>query len=194
VPGQFSDDLSWLGLRAGALIGRVDELADLSTMLTRPEAWMVTVTGSAGVGKTQLALAAAARHAAALGVQTAVVPLSGVHEPALVSDEIVAALPGPTGVAASAAEALWERCGGDEVLLLLDNVEQIPKVGVVIHDLHEAYPRARVLVTALRPVGVQGERVLRLRPARAARGAPRPGVGWAGEPRRRPLRRTGHGG
>ena len=49
MPGQFSDDLSWLGLRAGALIGRVDELADLTTMLTRPEAWIVTVTGSAGV-------------------------------------------------------------------------------------------------------------------------------------------------
>ena len=170
VPGQFSNDLSWLALRAGALIGRVDEITDLTTMLTRPEAWIVTVTGSAGVGKTQLALAAAARHAAAQGVHAAVVPLSGVHEPALVSDEIVAALPGPTGLAASAAEALWERCGGDEVLLLLDNVEQIPQVGVVIRDLHEAYPSARVLVTALRPVGVQGERVLRLRPLKLPEG------------------------
>src|SRR5579859_3507142 len=65
-------------------VGRDDELARLSGLLAASR--LVTVTGPGGVGKTRLALRAAAETTAAGG--SCLVELSGLTDPLLLADTI----------------------------------------------------------------------------------------------------------
>ncbi|MCA9859993.1 MAG: hypothetical protein KC438_09735, partial [Thermomicrobiales bacterium] len=49
-----------LPVAATPLLGRDDALHQLCSVLTNPDVWLVTLTGPGGIGKTRLALSAAA--------------------------------------------------------------------------------------------------------------------------------------
>ena len=70
-----------LPAEVSAFVGRTDELAALAGLLRHGR--HVTVTGPGGVGKTRLALRAAADAANRYADGTCLVDLSGVADPAL---------------------------------------------------------------------------------------------------------------
>lgn len=145
------------------LVGREAELAALHRLLSSPETRLATIVGLAGVGKTRLAREMV-RLAVAEGCPVAFVPLAAIRDADLVGDELVAALPGPPTLARTPAEAIWERFGGGRLLVVLDNLEQIPGSASVIRDLLDRHPALHVLATSARPVGLTGEALVRLRP------------------------------
>ncbi|MFI0820696.1 AfsR/SARP family transcriptional regulator [Streptomyces sp. NPDC021098] len=151
------------GLPSGTdFVGRGPELAAIAAQLA--DARLVTVTGTAGIGKTRLSLAAAAREqeAGATVWRVDLVPCS----PADVPGAVAAAL----GIAPGPAETLADRMRlaidrAPRCLLLLDNCEHLTEAAAgLTARLLEDCPRLRVLATSREGLGVAGESRLALRP------------------------------
>ncbi|TCO40932.1 putative ATPase [Kribbella antiqua] len=143
------------------LIGRADALADVSACLA--SARLVTLTGPGGVGKTRLALAAAAEVADRFSDGVVLVELAAVTPAALdvassLTDAVQAAL--DLREVAGSADAAVERLAAvlGSRLLVLDNCEQVvAEVASLTDRLLAAAPGLRVLATSREPLGLAGE-------------------------------------
>ena len=137
------------------LVGRDDELAALRATAARPEVRLVTLTGPGGVGKTRLALAAAASLHEACPHGGYFVPLAAVRDAEVMWKAIAGYLDvssdGPD--AAVVAGYLAQR----RALLVLDNLEQVAGAAGVVAALLGAAPGLVILATSRRPLHVQGE-------------------------------------
>lgn len=142
----------------GRRVGRLAELREIADALeVRPG--LITLVGPGGVGKTRLALEVA-RERQGLFVELAPVRGAGALADALVSRLGLGGRPGAATV--RIVEALERRGYG---LVILDNLEQlIPEVGPELTRLIRAAPGIRWLVTSRRPVGLAGERAIRIGP------------------------------
>ncbi|HEY7430839.1 MAG TPA: tetratricopeptide repeat protein [Streptosporangiaceae bacterium] len=137
------------------LVGRDEELARLRGALTQPEARLVTLTGPGGVGKTRLALAAAASVDAAFSHGVFFVPLAAVRDPDVMWKTIADSL--DTSGEGSAADAVTRQLSGRRALLVLDNLEQLAGADDVTAALLAAVPGLTVLATSRRPLHLPGE-------------------------------------
>jgi non-specific serine/threonine protein kinase len=142
------------------LFGRDDDMSRLQALL-QAEGAVVTLVGSAGVGKTSLARAAAARWRSRHGWV-----------------DLAALAPGHP-IAAAVARALGLQLGGDDheaparlvaalqgqaLLLVLDNAEHLVETCAALVSQWAALPGIRCLVTSQVPLAVAGEQVQRLEP------------------------------
>ena len=144
-----------------SFVGRSRELKELEGAFGA--ARLVTVVGPGGSGKTRLALEFAARRGAA-SPDLHFVDLTPITDPALVPGSIATAL-GAREVAGEALQdTLARRIGDREVVLVLDNLEQLPAAGPVIAELLAASPGLRVLATSRAPLHVRGEHQYPLAP------------------------------
>ena len=146
---------------SGPLFGRDTELAVVLGLLGDPAVRTVVLAGPSGVGKTKLALAACDASPYPLAV---VVQLSAVREGDVMADAVVLRIGASEALSERPADALWRAYGGDPVLLVLDNLEQVHGAADVVLELLEGYPAVTVLATSLGDVGVPGERLVRLGP------------------------------
>jgi len=137
-----------------SFVGRSRELAELEASFG--SARLVTLMGPGGSGKTRLALEFVARRRA-VSPDLHFVDLTPITDAALVPVSIATVL----GVREVAGEALQDtlarRIGDREVVLVLDNLEQLPAAGSVIAELLAASPGLRVLATSRAPLHVRGE-------------------------------------
>jgi predicted ATPase/DNA-binding CsgD family transcriptional regulator len=144
-----------------SFVGRSRELAELEVAFGA--ARLVTVVGPGGSGKTRLALEFAVRRRA-VSSDLHFVDLTPITDPALVLVSIATVL----GVRDVAGEALQDtlarRIGDRKVVLVLDNLEQLPAAGSVIAALLAASPGLRVLATSRAPLHVRGEHEYPLAP------------------------------
>jgi predicted ATPase/DNA-binding CsgD family transcriptional regulator len=149
APGNFPIQLT-------SFIGRGAELAEVRALLR--EARLVTLTGSAGCGKTRLGLQAAAGLAGAHADGAWLVELAALSDPAQVAESIATALPlhrqGSFADPASLAAAIR----GKDLIILLDNCEHlIGGCAEVTERLLRVCPGLVVLATSREPLGVPGE-------------------------------------
>lgn len=142
-----------------SFVGRRQEIADVREMLSRSR--MVTLHGVGGVGKTRLALRAAAQLGRTYRDGVWLVELAEVHEDELVVHTVAQALGiqdwSSRGVEAVLADYVRDK----DILIVLDNCEQVlggcVKACTVLLDVA---PGLRVLATSRQPLGVYGEHVL----------------------------------
>jgi predicted ATPase/DNA-binding CsgD family transcriptional regulator len=142
-------DRSPVGLAATSErpIGRERELDRLRALLRVPTRRLVTLTGPPGVGKTRLAMQAAADARGVFDGGVVVVGLAAVREAGLVVDEIARAID-----VQESSEPLIERVArhlrGRRWLLVVDNVEHLPEAAPVLDGLVERCPESVALVTS----------------------------------------------
>ncbi len=143
-----------------SFIGRQTELAEIPELVRR---WrLVTITGAGGVGKTQMALQAAA---ASNGEDEAVsfVGFAPLTDPTLVTESIASAAAVQEVPNRSLLEALVASLKTKSLLLILDNCEHvIEEVATVVQALLAACPQVRILATSREPIAAAGEHVYRL--------------------------------
>ncbi|WP_205669226.1 BTAD domain-containing putative transcriptional regulator [Amycolatopsis suaedae] len=150
------------------LVGRAGDVEAVSALVRTRR--VVTLTGTGGVGKTRLALAAADRLRDAFPDGIFLVPLVNVAPGApvaAVADAVAATLgirdgiaSARTGQATAAADRLVEVVRGRRMLLVLDNCEHVVEAAAELADvLLRSAAGPHVLLTSQEPLRLTGEHV-----------------------------------
>ncbi|WP_426573945.1 DUF4062 domain-containing protein [Aquihabitans sp. McL0605] len=140
-----------------AFIGRGDELDLLAGLLTRDDVHLVTLTGPGGIGKTRLAVRAAARAASSFGEGAAFVSLASAHDDAAVVNAIAAAI-GVRGGSGASVDTLKDDLAPRSLLLVVDNFEQVLSAAGIVAELLSAAPGLRILATSREALHLRSER------------------------------------
>jgi len=161
--------LGLLPAEATGFVGREDELARLAALLRTVR--LVTVTGPAGVGKTRLALRAAAEAADRYQDGAWLVDLGGIDDPGQVAGAVAAAIgvmPGDEPGRTPVLDHLRRR----ELLLILDTCEHlVDACGEFADTVLRGAPGVTLIVTSRQPLDVPGEHAFPLPPLPPARAA-----------------------
>jgi predicted ATPase/DNA-binding SARP family transcriptional activator len=142
------------------LVGRERELTRLRELLDDPACRLVTLVGPGGIGKTRLALEVAASREDRHRDGTVFVSFVGASpaRPEEAADLVVADLAHALGVSLAVPrnplELLADHLVGRELLLVLDNLEQLPDAAGVVAELLRRAPGVQVLVTSRRRLGL----------------------------------------
>jgi predicted ATPase/DNA-binding SARP family transcriptional activator len=151
-----------------SFVGREAELAEIERLLA--ETRLLTLSGVGGVGKTRLALEAAARALPDFPDGVYFVDFSALTDPALVPRHLAAALDVREQGDTDLAQLLVARVHSAEVFVLLDNCEHVREAcAELAHRLLSAAPRLRVLATSRELLGAPGELDYPVPPLRLAR-------------------------
>jgi len=143
------------------LVGRVDEIAELRPLIS--EERLVTLVGSAGVGKTRLALALTVDRLDRYPGGVWWVALAALSDPDAVGSAALAALGAHQLAGSSLARQVAVELGDQPSLVVLDNCEHlIDPCAEFVADLLSAGRRVSVLATSREPLGVPGEVVWRV--------------------------------
>jgi predicted ATPase/class 3 adenylate cyclase/DNA-binding CsgD family transcriptional regulator len=138
------------------LIGRERLIAEVVARLEEDR--LITLTGSGGVGKTRLALAAAGEALDRFEGGVLVVELAGVARPEGVSAAVLAALGISQAPGAGLIDQVAALLAGERSLLILDNCEHlVAGCAQFVADLLSACPPVSVLATSREPLSVPGE-------------------------------------
>ncbi len=144
---------------ASSLVGRESDTHLLESLILDPAVQLITVTGTAGVGKTRLTayVARKMQHIGRDGVLF--VSLATITDPDLVPTEIGKAL---ELLGDNLIDAIRSRFGAWQGIVLLDNLEQVVECAPAISRMLPHNPGLTVILTSQRPLQIDGERVVRL--------------------------------
>ncbi|MEX2555943.1 MAG: BTAD domain-containing putative transcriptional regulator [Actinomycetota bacterium] len=148
-----------LPVEASTFVGRERELAHVAEAIA--ESPIVTLTGVGGVGKTRLALRAAAEamHAYRDGVWLC--ELAPVASEATVEEAISGAVRVPHRLEGRTGDALVAFLRERELLLILDNCEHVLGAAAsVAEQIAGSCPGVRILATSREGLAVTGERMI----------------------------------
>jgi len=146
-----------------SFVGRSAELDAIAALLD--SARLITVTGSAGVGKTRLALRAAALATDRFPGGIRFVGLSGVHDPDLLFGAVSAGLGLPDQAADGQRAAVLAHLRDRQLLLILDACEHhLDACAGLAEAVLRAAPGVTVLATSRQPLGAPDEHLLPTRP------------------------------
>lgn len=153
-----------LPVQLTSFVGREEELSELLVMLGDATIRLVTLLGPGGVGKTRLALQAAAESVARFGDGVWLVELAEVRQAERVAEEIATTLGIAAGAPRGPASQVCEHLAGREALLVLDNFEQVAAAAPLVGDMLRAAPQAKCLVTSRTTLRIAGEKVFDVPP------------------------------
>ena len=142
-------------------IGRETELTAVTDLLARHR--LITIMAPGGMGKTRLALAAAAQNTAVFLEGVAFVPLASLDAPALLATTIVESLSAAGFIAPrqghiSARDHLLAELVDREMLLVLDNYDHLLPEVTLLTAVLQAAPQVKLLVTSRERLALRWER------------------------------------
>ncbi len=148
----------------GPLVGRDHDLDAVAAALLSPSRPVITLTGPGGVGKTTLALAAAARVGSGFPGGVVVVELADVTTAGGVLSTVATALGVPEAGFGGGVTELVPYVAGRRVLLVLDNLEQVLDCAGDVAALVRHAPDMVVLATSRAPLRIRAEQEIRVAP------------------------------
>ncbi len=146
-----------LPVQPTSFIGREKEVATVCSLLRQENIRLLTLTGTAGVGKTRLSLQAATDLAAFFPAGVFFVPLASVNDAASVVPAIAQVLDVAETGDQRLLESLKASLREKQALLVLDNFEQVLDAALMVAELLAACPKLKVLVTSRAVLHVQAE-------------------------------------
>ncbi|KAA3664779.1 MAG: hypothetical protein DWQ04_03955, partial [Chloroflexi bacterium] len=158
---QAADDIPSHNLppQPTRFVGRTEELAYLQTLLLNPGCHLVTLAGTGGIGKSRLALQAAARaHQQKIFLHGVFfVSLIGVDTEMMLVTAVAQAINLPLSGSLEPTTQLLDYLHDKELLLLLDNFEHLlGEIAWLLQLLHRA-PGVMLLVTSRETINIQWE-------------------------------------
>jgi predicted ATPase/DNA-binding CsgD family transcriptional regulator len=148
-PGQ-------LPVEATGFVGREGELSRLDSLLG--QARLLTVTGTGGVGKTRLALRAAAAAAARFADGVCLVDLSALSKPELLVHAVAEALGLPEQPRVTRLDAVLAHLSDRHLMLILDTCDHlIDACAIFAEAVILRAPHVTMLATSREPLDVIGE-------------------------------------
>jgi predicted ATPase/class 3 adenylate cyclase len=145
-----------LPLQVTSFIGREKELAEVKRLLETTR--LLTLTGAGGVGKTRLALHAAAEALPRFTEGVWLAELAALADPALVPQAVATAVGIREEPGRSLLATLSEALRPKHLLLVLDNCEHLVEACARLADsLLRTCPQLQVLATSREPLGIAGE-------------------------------------
>jgi predicted ATPase/class 3 adenylate cyclase len=158
------DDLPNQWAEPTMLFGREADVERIARVARELRTRLVTLVGPGGVGKTRLAIAAAAQLADDFADRARFVALGSVSEPRELAAAIARALGAPIRQGESSTAALLRFLAERHLLLVLDNFEQLVDGAPLVGELLAACPDLTVMITSREPTGLRAERVYWVRP------------------------------
>jgi DNA-binding SARP family transcriptional activator len=152
------------------LLGRGAELGQIGDLLQETSLRLLTLRGPGGVGKTRLALAAAAALVDQFADGVHLVSLASITDPGLVWPAVAQSL--GLKPQAEALDSLKEHLRHQQLLLVLDNFEQVIPAAPGLSELLASGPGLKLLVTSRRLLNLYGEHSFLVPPPGGARPGP----------------------
>jgi predicted ATPase/DNA-binding SARP family transcriptional activator len=146
------------------LLGRQEELARIAELLTNPGCRLLSLLGPGGIGKTRLAIQAAANLADRFQDGVFFVNLAPINDRSLVEPTIAQVLGVRETPGWPLLKSLKDHLATKDLLLLLDNFEQVTDAAPSVAALLAGAPRLKVLVTSRARLHVRGEKEFRVAP------------------------------
>jgi predicted ATPase/DNA-binding SARP family transcriptional activator len=144
--------------RSSSIVGRESDLERLEVLLERSR--LLTILGTAGVGKTTLALELARRLEANYPQGAWIVGLGPIGDPQRVHGVTAEVLGVPEAAMGAGSSVLGEHLSGRRALILFDNCEHVVDAAAeLISRLMISTPEVDVIVTSRQPLGIGGETV-----------------------------------
>lgn len=153
-----------LPMPSTSFVGREQEVAAITQLLDQEEIRLLTLLGTAGVGKTRLALHVAAQLTERFAGNLAFVSLEQVEDAEAVLPAIVQALGMQETGATPLIEQVQALLNEQPFLLLLDNFEQVIPARRIVSRLLAGCPRLKILITSRNILYLQAEHLFEVLP------------------------------
>lgn len=146
------------------LIGREDEIGEVSRLLLQPHTRLLTLQGPGGVGKSRLGIEVAQHLSPHFTDGVVFVALASVTDPDLLLPTLADTLEVEAAAGVSRRDTLKQHLQGKNLLLLLDNFEQLATASRELSNLLVAAPHLKILVTSRSRLHLSAEHVYEVQP------------------------------
>lgn len=151
-----------LRVQTTTFVGRSCELQELITQIRAPETRLITLTGAGGIGKTRLALQAAATVIRDFPHGVFFIPCEALTAPSLLPSMLMQLLRLKWSERLDARQQLLNQLRRRSLLLVFDNYESLlPDTELLTAILQEA-PRVKILLTSREALGLPEEHLMTL--------------------------------
>jgi predicted ATPase len=150
-----------LPFQIASFVGRERELGEIEEQLGARR--LITIVGPGGIGKTRLALQAAADAADRFPDGTWFVELSAVDDAALIAQAIAVVLKVREEAQRLLEDTLADAIGTKTMVVILDGVDRVlARAASLVKKLLSRCPSLQVVATSREPLHLTGERTVRL--------------------------------